>query len=178
VRKVGDPERITARRPRGWLRSKLKRDYRTELSDTVDLVLVGALTGRGPPRRLRRAAAGRCDPATNMFRTVRSATSGNPNAELAAGGECGGEGGHTVGSTGMTIGPPARHARVILKANPPPPTVTSTAIASATRAHLQSDGALAGDDRRLVVRVDAGHVVVGGIGSCGGRRVAFRDSGK
>ena len=32
---------------RGWLWIKLKRDYRTELSDTVDLVIVGALAGRG-----------------------------------------------------------------------------------------------------------------------------------
>ena len=45
---------------RGWLWIKLKRDYRSELSDTVDLVVVGALAGRG--RRagdLRGAAAGR-----------------------------------------------------------------------------------------------------------------------
>ena len=32
---------------RGWLWIKLKRDYRTELSDTVDLVVVGAYAGRG-----------------------------------------------------------------------------------------------------------------------------------
>jgi DNA ligase-1 len=32
---------------RGWLWIKLKRDYRTELSDTVDLVVVGAFAGRG-----------------------------------------------------------------------------------------------------------------------------------
>jgi DNA ligase-1 len=31
----------------GWLWIKLKRDYRTELSDTLDLVVVGALSGRG-----------------------------------------------------------------------------------------------------------------------------------
>jgi ATP-dependent DNA ligase len=38
-----------------WI--KLKRDYRTELADTVDLAVVGAFAGRG--RQLRRAAAGR-----------------------------------------------------------------------------------------------------------------------
>jgi len=32
---------------RGWLWIKLKRDYRAELSDTVDLVIIGALYGRG-----------------------------------------------------------------------------------------------------------------------------------
>jgi DNA ligase 1 len=37
---------------RGWQWIKLKRDYRTELSDTVHLVVVGAFAGRG-----RRAAA-------------------------------------------------------------------------------------------------------------------------
>src|SRR5215217_6437333 len=32
---------------RGWLWIKLKRDYRTELADTIDLVIVGAYAGRG-----------------------------------------------------------------------------------------------------------------------------------
>src|SRR5215212_9340446 len=32
---------------RGWQWIKLKRDYRSELSDTVDLVVVGAYVGRG-----------------------------------------------------------------------------------------------------------------------------------
>jgi DNA ligase 1 len=32
---------------RGWTWIKLKRDYRTELSDTLDLVVVGGLAGRG-----------------------------------------------------------------------------------------------------------------------------------
>lgn len=32
---------------RGWLWIKLKRDYRAELTDTLDLVIVGALYGRG-----------------------------------------------------------------------------------------------------------------------------------
>ncbi|HEV3496317.1 MAG TPA: ATP-dependent DNA ligase, partial [Actinomycetes bacterium] len=32
---------------RGWQWIKLKRDYRSELSDTLDLVVVGALAGRG-----------------------------------------------------------------------------------------------------------------------------------
>ena len=32
---------------RGWQWIKLKRDYRTELSDTVNLVVIGAFAGRG-----------------------------------------------------------------------------------------------------------------------------------
>ncbi len=32
---------------RGWLWIKFKRDYRSEMTDTVDLVIVGALHGRG-----------------------------------------------------------------------------------------------------------------------------------
>ena len=32
---------------RGWQWIKLKRDYRTELSDTADLVVIGAFAGRG-----------------------------------------------------------------------------------------------------------------------------------
>ena len=47
---------------RGWPWIKLKRDYRTELTDTLDLVVVGALAGRGRRRRLRGAAAGRLRP--------------------------------------------------------------------------------------------------------------------
>ncbi len=45
---------------RGWLWTKLKRDYRTELSDTVDVVVVGAFAGRGRlERRLQAVAGGR-----------------------------------------------------------------------------------------------------------------------
>ena len=32
---------------RGWQWIKLKRDYRTELSDTADLVVIGAFADRG-----------------------------------------------------------------------------------------------------------------------------------
>lgn len=32
---------------RGWLWIKFKRDYRSEMVDTVDLVVVGAFYGRG-----------------------------------------------------------------------------------------------------------------------------------
>jgi DNA ligase 1 len=70
---------------RGWLWIKLKRDYRTELSDTVDLVVVGAFAGRG-----RRAGVygalllAAYDSAADMFRTVTKCGTGFSDAELAA----------------------------------------------------------------------------------------------
>jgi DNA ligase-1 len=70
---------------RGWQWIKLKRDYRTELSDTLDLVVVGAFTGRG-----RRAGVygalllAAYDPTTDRFATVCSVGTGFSDAELAA----------------------------------------------------------------------------------------------
>jgi len=70
---------------RGWQWIKLKRDYRTELSDTVDLVIVGAFAGRG-----RRAGVygalllAAYDPADEVFRTVTKCGTGFSDAELAA----------------------------------------------------------------------------------------------
>jgi DNA ligase-1 len=70
---------------RGWLWIKLKRDYRTELSDTLDLVVVGALYGRG--RRVGVYGAlllAAYDPATDAFQTVTKCGTGFSDAELAA----------------------------------------------------------------------------------------------
>jgi DNA ligase-1 len=70
---------------RGWMWIKLKRDYRTELSDTLDLAVVGALYGRG-----RRAGVygalllAAYDPAADVFRTVCKCGTGFSDAELAA----------------------------------------------------------------------------------------------
>ena len=70
---------------RGWLWIKLKRDYRTELSDTVDLAVVGAYAGRG-----RRAGVygallmAAYDPDADVFRTVTKCGTGFSDAELAA----------------------------------------------------------------------------------------------
>jgi len=70
---------------RGWQWIKLKRDYRTELSDTLDLVVVGALAGRG-----RRAGVygalllAAYDPDADVFRTVCKCGTGFSDAELAA----------------------------------------------------------------------------------------------
>jgi DNA ligase 1 len=70
---------------RGWLWIKLKRDYRTELADTVDLVVVGALAGRGRRRGLYGALLlAAYDPTADVFRTVCKCGTGFSDAELAA----------------------------------------------------------------------------------------------
>ena len=70
---------------RGWLWIKLKRDYRTELADTVDLVVVGAFAGRGRRRGLYGALLlAAYDPATDTFRTVGKCGTGFSDAEMAA----------------------------------------------------------------------------------------------
>jgi DNA ligase-1 len=70
---------------RGWQWIKLKRDYRTELSDTVDLVVVGAFAGRGRRRGTYGALLlAAYDPAADIFRTVTKCGTGFSDAELAA----------------------------------------------------------------------------------------------
>ncbi len=69
---------------RGWLWIKYKRDYKSEMTDTVDLVVVGAFAGRG--RRgggygaLLLAAY---DPDGDRFRTVTKCGSGFSDEDLA-----------------------------------------------------------------------------------------------
>jgi DNA ligase 1 len=70
---------------RGWLWIKLKRDYRTELSDTLDLVAVGALAGRGRRRGVYGALLlAAYDAEADTFRTVCKCGTGFSDAELAA----------------------------------------------------------------------------------------------
>jgi DNA ligase-1 len=70
---------------RGWQWIKLKRDYRTELSDTLDLVVVGALAGRGRRAGIYGALLlAAYDPEAGMFRTVCNCGTGFSDAELAA----------------------------------------------------------------------------------------------
>jgi DNA ligase-1 len=70
---------------RGWLWVKLKRDYRTELSDTADLVVVGALAGRGRRRGVYGALLlAAYDPDAGLFRTVTKCGTGFSDADLAA----------------------------------------------------------------------------------------------
>ena len=69
---------------RGWLWIKLKRDYRTELSDTVDLAIVGAFAGRG--RRAGTYGAvllAAYDADADVFRTVSKCGTGFSDADLA-----------------------------------------------------------------------------------------------
>jgi len=85
VCKAVGPAAVYQAGARGWLWIKLKRDYRTELSDTVDLVVVGAFAGRG-----RRAGVygalllASYDPADEVFRTVTKCGTGFSDADLAA----------------------------------------------------------------------------------------------
>jgi DNA ligase 1 len=68
----------------GWLWIKLKRDYRTELSDTLDLVVVGALAGRGRRAGIYGALLlAAYDAEADLFRTVCKCGTGFSDAELA-----------------------------------------------------------------------------------------------
>lgn len=69
---------------RGWQWIKLKRDYRSELSDTVDLAVVGAFAGRG--RRTGRYGAvllAAYDADADLFRAVTKCGAGFSDADLA-----------------------------------------------------------------------------------------------
>jgi DNA ligase-1 len=69
---------------RGWLWIKLKRDYRTELSDTADLVVVGAFAGRGRRRGVYGAVLlAAYDPDADVFRAVTKCGTGFTDADLA-----------------------------------------------------------------------------------------------
>jgi DNA ligase-1 len=70
---------------RGWQWIKFKRDYRTELSDTLDLAVVGGLYGRGRRRGIYGALLlAAYDPAADQFRTVCKCGTGFSDADLAA----------------------------------------------------------------------------------------------
>jgi len=70
---------------RGWQWIKLKRDYRTELSDTVDLVVVGAFAGRGRRTGVYGAVLlAAYDADAEEFRAVTKCGAGFTDADLAA----------------------------------------------------------------------------------------------
>jgi DNA ligase 1 len=70
---------------RGWSWVKLKRDYRTELTDTLDLVVVGALYGRGRRAGMYGALLlAAYDPDTDTFQAVSKCGTGFSDADLAA----------------------------------------------------------------------------------------------
>jgi DNA ligase 1 len=85
VCKSTGPDAIYQAGARGWLWIKLKRDYRTELADTVDLVVVGAFAGRGRRRGVYGAVLlAAYDPETELYQTVGRCGTGFSDAELAA----------------------------------------------------------------------------------------------
>jgi DNA ligase-1 len=70
---------------RGWQWIKLKRDYRSELSDTLDLVVVGGLAGRGRRAGMYGALLlAVYDPDADRFQTICKCGTGFSDAELAA----------------------------------------------------------------------------------------------
>jgi len=77
------PSSIYEMGARGWNWIKYKRDYRSEMIDTVDLVVVGAFHGRGKRAGLYGAfLLAAYDPSTDMFYTVCKVGSGFTDADL------------------------------------------------------------------------------------------------
>lgn len=68
---------------RGWLWIKYKRDYKSEMTDTVDLVAVGALRGRGKRAGTYGALLlAAYNPANDTFETVTKCGSGFTDEDL------------------------------------------------------------------------------------------------
>jgi len=85
VCKSAGPAAVYQAGARGWQWIKLKRDYRTELSDTVDLVIVGAFAGRGRRRGVYGALLlAAYDATADVFRAVTKCGTGFSDADLAA----------------------------------------------------------------------------------------------
>jgi ATP-dependent DNA ligase len=84
VCKATGPESAYQAGARGWQWIKLKRDYRTELSDTVDLVVIGAYAGRGRRTGVYGAVLlAAYDADADMFRAVSKCGAGFTDADLA-----------------------------------------------------------------------------------------------
>jgi DNA ligase-1 len=80
-----DPKASYQAGARGWQWIKLKRDYRSELSDTLDLVVVGGLAGRGRRAGMYGALLlAVYDPDGDRFQTICKCGTGFSDAELAA----------------------------------------------------------------------------------------------
>ena len=83
--KSPDPQAVGQAGARGWRWSKLKWDYRSELSDTLDLVVVGGLAGRGRRAGMYGALLlAVYDQAGDRFQTICKCGTGFSDAELAA----------------------------------------------------------------------------------------------
>ena len=69
---------------RGWLWIKYKRDYKSEMIDTVDLVIVGAFHGRGKRAGVYGALLlAAYNPDADMFETVTKCGTGFTDEDLA-----------------------------------------------------------------------------------------------
>jgi len=69
---------------RGWLWIKYKRDYKSEMTDTVDLAVVGAFHGRGKRAGTYGALLlATYNPATDTFETVTKCGTGFTDKDLA-----------------------------------------------------------------------------------------------
>ncbi|MEM1873449.1 MAG: ATP-dependent DNA ligase [Acidilobaceae archaeon] len=68
---------------RGWLWVKFKRDYKSEMIDTVDLVVVGAFYGKGKRGgKLSSLLMAAYDPRADVFKTVCKVATGFTDEEL------------------------------------------------------------------------------------------------
>ncbi|ARM75981.1 ATP-dependent DNA ligase [Acidianus manzaensis] len=77
------PDSIYQAGSRGWLWIKFKRDYQSEMADTVDLVLVGAFYGKGKKGgKFSSFLMGAYNPDKDVFETVCKVASGFSDAEL------------------------------------------------------------------------------------------------
>jgi DNA ligase-1 len=77
------PDAVYQAGTRGWLWIKYKREYQTELQDTLDLVVVGALYGRGKRRgRYGALLLSAYDRARDTFPTVTKVGTGFTDAQL------------------------------------------------------------------------------------------------
>jgi DNA ligase-1 len=69
---------------RGWLWIKYKRDYKSEMTDTVDLVIVGAFHGRGKRAGTYGALLlAAYNPESDTFETVTKCGTGFTDEDLA-----------------------------------------------------------------------------------------------
>jgi DNA ligase 1 len=84
VCKSTGPDSVYQAGARGWQWIKLKRDYRTELSDTADLVVIGAFAGRGRRAGVYGAVLlAAYDADADTFRAVTKCGAGFSDADLA-----------------------------------------------------------------------------------------------
>lgn len=79
-----NPDAVYQAGARGWLWIKYKRDYKSEMTDTVDLVVVGAFHGRGKRGGTYGALLlAAYDPDEDLFRTVTKCGTGFKDEDLA-----------------------------------------------------------------------------------------------